>query len=203
MKRFLFLSLMALLSLNTSAQSFDFYGLAGPVLSQIDGDRVGGYDKMGFTLGAGVSRRYDDQWSGLLELSYIQKGKGSYNESDGSTYKIRLNYMQVPLAARYQLSPVFSLETGLSMAFLFSYQFFENGENNNEHRPYTPYWYDLDWLLGASYVINDEWTVNLRFTYSIFPMGDRIEEDTYRPNLWQNPGGQYNHSLALALQYWW
>lgn len=186
-----------------SAQDFNFFALGGPVVSQIDGDHFGGYNKMGAVFGVGVSHDINTEWSALMELEYIQKGKGSYNADDGSTNKIVLNYFQLPLLINYHLLDNFSIESGISLGYLFSDKFYQNGEINT-HPIYTPYFYDIDWLLGATYTLSDEWKLNLRFSYSIIPMGNIYEnpEDFYRPNFWRQPGGQYNNSLAVAAQYW-
>ncbi len=196
------LTFLCLLSFQiASAQKFDFYAQAGLVASQIDGDHMAGYDKMGGTTGVGVHRTFNEKWGALMEIGYIQKGKGSYT-SKGANYEIRLNYIQLPLVATYQIAELFQIESGCSFGFLLSYQFFEDGENNNKHRPYTPKNLDINWLLGASYKITEEWRLNLRFAYSIVPMGNLLDEDTYRTNFWRKNGGQYNHSLCLSVQYW-
>ena len=201
MIKYLLIPLLTLISLSATAQDFDFFALAGPVASQIDGDNFGGYNKMGLVLGAGVSRDINHSWKAQMELEFIQKGKGSYYE-DGSTYKVILNYLQLPIIANYTLIENLSIETGVSFSYLISYQFNENGEDNNSHRPYTPYSYDINWLLGSTYSFSKEWKVNLRFAYSILPMGNTIEEEVYNPNFWRKPGAQYNNSLAVTVQYW-
>lgn len=185
-----------------SAQNFEFFALAGPVVSQIDGDHFGGYDKMGIMAGAGVAHKLNTNWCAQMELAYIQKGKGIYNAQDGSTYKVKLNYIHIPVLAKYSILEQLSIESGLSLGFLMAYQFLEDGEPNNSHQPYTPNNVDLNWLLGGTYVFSDEWKLNLRFAYSILPMGSTIEDNIYRPNFWRKTGGQYNNSLALAVQYW-
>ncbi len=184
------------------AQNFDYFASAGIAGSQIDGDHLGGYNKFGFTLGMGVSYDFTNRWSGQMELNFIQKGKGSAEGTSDNNYKTRLNYAEVPLLAQYHLTDYLSIETGISFAYLVSYHFYENGENNDEHRPYTPYSYDMDWLLGATYTINEHWKANLRFAYSIVPIGDTIDDDVYTSHFGDNLGAKYNRTLCLSLQYW-
>lgn len=203
-KRFIII-LIAISTLSiTSAQEFDFFALGGPVFSQIDGDHFGGYNKIGALVGLGVSHPINEEWNAQMELEYIQKGKGTYNEADGSSYKIKLNYLQLPIAINYRILEKLSVETGLAVSLLLSSKFYENGEPNDDHSLYTPNKFDINWLLGSTYALSKEWKINLRFSYSIFPMGNTLEgvEDVYSPNVWRKPGGQYNNSLALAMQYW-
>lgn len=200
-KQFLILITLFISLQLASAQDFKFFALGGPVVSQIDGDRIGGYDKMGVVAGLGVSHSINTKWNALMELEYISKGKGTYEESTGATYKTALHYLQLPLLAEYNVADHFYIETGLSFAYLMSYQFYENGEPTSGE-PFQPLNFDLDWLIGGTYEINEDWRVNLRFSYSIIHMNEITETDYYRPNIWKHPLGKYNRSLALALQYW-
>lgn len=194
--------LIALLStVFTCAQSFDFYALAGPSVSQIDGDRMGGYDKLGAVAGIGIAQSFSPQWYGLMELEYISKGKGSYNETTGATYKTALHYIQLPILAEYKITDKLFLESGISMAVLLSYQFYEDNEASS-NEPFQPLKFDIEWLLGSTYSINKNWKVNLRFAYSIIHINEISETNYYRPNFWKHPLGRYNRSLTVALQYW-
>lgn len=182
------------------AQSFDFYAAAGPVVSQIDGDRIGGYNKAGIMLGMGVKRLVYHKTHLTLEIDYIQKGKGVFNPSDNSSYQTILNYIDLPFLAHYSINERYSIQAGISVAALVSYKFLYNGEEN-EAPSYTPNNYDIDYVLGASYHLNEQWSVDLRLAQSIFAMGDKIPNDSYSPNIWTNPGAMYNRSLCLALVY--
>lgn len=195
--------IILLLTLNIGAslaQSFDFYALAGPVVSQIDGDRIGGYNKAGAMFGVGIQQVLSNKTGLTLELDYIQKGKGTFNTTDNSSYKTILHYIDLPVLAHYNINEKYSIQAGISVAALIAYQFLHN-DAINEAPSYTPKNYDIDYIIGASYHINTQWRVTLSLAQSIFAMGDKTPNDTYRPNIWTNPGGMYNRSLALALVY--
>lgn len=184
-----------------SAQTFDGYATAGGVVSQIDGDRLGGYNKIGLTLGLGIKREFSPEWAGRLEIGYIQKGKGTFNESDGSTYKTALHYMEIPVLAQYTLTPQWSIESGLSLAYLLSYKFYDNGSETSTY-PYTPHAIDLNWILGGNYNINEQWQLNLQFAHSIIAIADTTPDDVEVTNRWQNPWKKYNRSMSLKLRYY-
>jgi opacity protein-like surface antigen len=200
--RTLFFVTFLILVSTVRAQSFDAFVLAGPVVSQVDGDYLGGYNKLGVVGGLGVSYDIKDKLSGILELSYIQKGKGMFNKSDFSSTKTVLNYLQMPLLVTYEVMPKLKVEGGFSIGLLLSYKFIEDGIESSDFAPYTPNAWDVDWLVGARYDFTDVWSLNLRFAYSLFPMGDEIEDDVYSPDVWRNSGAKYNRSIALALMYW-
>jgi len=198
--RFFLIICLAGFSLTAMAQNFEFYTLAGPVVSQIDGDRVGGYNKLGAVAGIGVAYPFQEVWYAMMELSYIGKGKGSFNESSLATYKTSLHYIQLPLLISRQVHPQFVVETGLSTGYLLAYEFYEDGSPTNSD-PYRPTRFDMDGLLGLSYLLNAHWKLNLRFSYSLFHM-NKISGDYYRSNIWKHPLGKYNRNMALAFQYW-
>jgi len=63
-------------SLTTQMLAQDFYAGAtgGLVLSQVDGDSFGGYNKFGGNAGLFVRNSFGEKWGGRMELKYIQKG---------------------------------------------------------------------------------------------------------------------------------
>lgn len=201
MKKPLFILLLLAACTIAQAQDFDFYAIGGPVVSQVDGDRIGGYDKLGAVAGIGVAHAFVSPWRGIMELEYIQKGKGSFNESSGETTKTTLHYIQLPVLAEYTILENVALETGFSFGYLMKYQFYQDGQPT-DHSYYTPRTFELDYLFGGSYTINELWKVNLRFAYSIIPIGVTSDEEIFRTTIWRNPYGRYNRSVALAFQYW-
>ncbi len=192
--------LLLLISLPAFSQSFDLYVMAGPVVSQIDGDRLGGYNKVGAIAGLGISRTIIPQWKALMELNYIQKGKGSYNVENGETHKTILNYVELPLVAEYQINELLCVQAGLSGALLISHTFLEDGEINQAPL-YEPNRFDFDYQLGACYQLNEQMSVVLRLAGSIIAMGDQLPDVSYSPSIWVNAGGKYNRSIALSLRY--
>ena len=195
-----FLIIAALLSASLSlAQSFDFYVIGGITINQIDGDRIGGYNKLGEMFGAGIKRKFSERQNITLELDYIQKGKRSIDAVESNDYSTILHYIDLPIIAHYQIRK-YTLDAGISLATLIHYKFLYN-DALNETPTYTPNHFDIDYVFGVSYLASEKWSLSLRLTQSIIAMGDRIPSDTYRANWWTNPGAMYNRSLSIALQY--
>jgi hypothetical protein len=201
MKRIILPLLLCLSSYTLVGQAYELYALAGPVLNQIDGDRLGGYDNLGAVAGIGVYTPLSESWKGMLELEYINKGSGSFDEASGASKKTALHYIQLPVIVEYNINDKFFVETGLSIAYLMGYQLYEDGHPSSFYTG-TFKNFDFQWLCGGSYALSEQWRVNMRFSYSIVPMGLTSDiESVYRPNFWKHPYGLYNRNLALAFQY--
>lgn len=101
-KLLLFISITMMFVASATAQSF-YGGVAlGGVTSQVDGDGNNGFHKFGFTGGGFVGLKLSDIFDVQLEIKYIQKGSKSSVE-DPSSFKIRLDYVEMPLVASANL----------------------------------------------------------------------------------------------------
>lgn len=191
--------------ISASAQNFKG-GLVGGVLgSQIDGDFLGGYNKLGLTVGAWVSHPVSDNLLIHGQLKYIQKGKTKPANVDAGTSSetTRLHYLQLPITVQYVLSTDWFIEGGLGLGYLYDYSFYEGGTRLNEDdypiREDQLYRGEFFFIIGAGYNINDSWSVNLRFTNDILPVGDLT--DAVGTNPWIDLGNLYNKTMELTLIY--
>ena len=87
------------------AQTFRGYVQAGAIASQIDGDNLAGYNRLGIVAGAGVWYDLSDKWRSSLTIAYAQNGS---NDSAREAQRgvsgfsaIRLNYVAVPIHVHY------------------------------------------------------------------------------------------------------
>ena len=98
----------------------DFKGglLAGFCASQMDGDKLAGYDKFGPTLGFFVNRNFKEKWNGQFEIRYNQKGAASVKNEE--SYRVRLNYIELPFLASYKITKRIKGEAGLEPSILIS-----------------------------------------------------------------------------------
>ena len=201
MKKHSLILLFYAVSLALNAQSFDAYIMAGPVVSQIDGDRFGGFDKVGYTTGIGASFPIYGLWSMIVELGYIQKGKGSLEYTDDATYKTVLHYMQLPTMLELQIVDKFAIQTGFTFGLLIGHQFHING-SKTDYDFFEPNTFDFDWAFGGTYKATKHIRVNLRFAYSITTICDLPEGVNAGGNVFQNNYGIYNRSLSLSCMYY-
>lgn len=201
MKKLNIIILLCSLSFALSAQAFAAYLMAGPVVSQIDGDRLGGFDKVGYTTGVGVSLPIYGLWSTRIELGYIQKGKGSQDYTDDATYKTVLHYMQLPILLELSIVDRFSIESGFSFALLAGHQFYDD-KGKTDYNFFDPNIFDFDWMFGGTYHATDHIKVNMRFAYSITSICDLPSDVNAGGNIFQNDYGKYNRSLSLCCMYY-
>lgn len=187
-----------LILLSTSqlyAQYFEGGLLAGLTASQMDGDMLGGYHKPGFTAGIWVGRPIDNKWKYRAELKYTMKGAASNKATELYTfYRKTLHYIELPIVLSYSLSDNLFADAGLSPAYLaFATLNIGNGPTDATE-PMKKY--ELNTFLGIAYQLNDNISLNFRFSYSFFPVSHLPGNLT----IW-NTYAQYNNVLSLCVYY--
>jgi opacity protein-like surface antigen len=177
------------------AQPFGGGFFAGMTASQVDGDTYAGYNKIGLTAGAYVTRELTRRTDLKAELRYIQKGayhKGS--EQDPSLYKLTVHYVELPVMYQFYLNDNIIFDAGLAPSvFLFYREEDENGEFP-EDNPFRRL--GLDASIGANYKFTDHLIAGLRYSYSVIPIRDHPSGQTYRLN-----HGQYSNLFSFSLYY--
>jgi hypothetical protein len=196
--KFRFCCLLLLLAFKIHAQEYKFHSgfIAGISTSQVDGDQLAGYNKVGIKAGAFVNRNFSEHVCMQMELLFIQKGSRKPINTDDNTYFImRLNYIEVPLMFRYQLSKKIIGEAGPSFATLVSSEETDEVGIIKSRPPFHKF--DFDVNAGGYYLLSDNWSFNFRFSYSIVPIRPF---DTAHPYAFFDRG-QFNNLLSMALCY--
>jgi hypothetical protein len=196
--RKLYLVLVVLLPLFTSAQQFSGGIMAGFVSSQVAGDMYAGFDKAGLSGGFFTSLSLNPKTAIQMELCFIQKGSrynANIDQPDFQNYLLRLNYADLPLLYQYKFRG-FTFEGGLSASFLLS---------SFEEKEY--YEIDLnDWknvcfnsVIGVRFYITPSWNVAVRTVNSINSIRKTPVEGNVRR--YGNKYGEFNDVLQLSLAY--
>ena len=87
--------LLILLSVNKmTAQEFKGGFIGGISTSQLSGDMLGGFNKMGLIIGGFTSRSFSEKISAKLEIVYIQKGSRTPKQDYRHQYS--LDYINFP-----------------------------------------------------------------------------------------------------------
>ena len=176
------------------SQNFNAGMRFGVCASQVDGDRLVGFDKAGVIGGLFVNRDLSKSFTLQMEMVYIQKGSRKPTDINNSFYLLRVNYVEVPLILQWHLTPKFSLAAGPSFATLVgSHEENEYGvfNSNSSFKKF-----ELSGNFGLVYKLSDNWSFDGRYNNSL---------TTIRPF----PGvttaffdrGQYNVSIQLSLLY--
>lgn len=168
--------------------------------SQITGDEAAGFYKFSLVAGAFANFKFNEKLKFQYELIYQQKGSNNPARPDkgiNSSYKIRLNYIEIPLLMQYDLGR-FEIEAGPGIGYLIkSREWDQNGERSTQSSAYDWRKFELGALLGLNYEIKeDHLFVNFRSHHSITSI---VSNANNIPGTQWN--GAWNIVLALTLNY--
>ena len=190
-----------ILTYNTNAQSFGGGIIVGASTSQVAGDLLGGFNKIGILAGAYTNLKVKESLSFQFEITYIEKGSRNPNmhESNHPNYQkieITLSYIETPLTINLQQKENLGVELGIIPAFNISATL-NSADAKNISVPNPQYKkYDLGVCAGINYHITDNIILNTRISNSIIPIRPHTSGAT---NGWNK--GQYNTVLSFAIHY--
>ncbi len=193
LKLILFLSIVCL---TAQAQRFNgglIFGFSG---SQVAGDTYSGYDKFGLFGGGFVNYQFSDFLTLQMEMEYVQKGsRHNPKGEDVSSYKLSLDYVEVPLLLKITLYKGLKVEAGLSGGILVrSYE--EINGNSVSSRPFQST--NFSTVLGLSYQFSKKFTASFRASDSFTPIRkSKNSGDIYRYYQY----GQWHDLLTLSLHF--
>lgn len=200
MNRFLFFVMFFAFSSTASPQLFQGGICGGLVGSQIDGDYLSGYHKLGITAGTYINTRLNPRMAIQLELKYIQKGVASYSQQP-SIFLVSLHYVEIPVLAQLAVTEKISVEMGASMSYLMGLSGRDAGGSLEPLNAYAKQDYNV--LLGISYQISNKLIGNFRYAYSLVPVREH-NTGRYRgfiPDVLNLKDGDYNNLITLSLYY--
>jgi len=193
------------------AQIIKGEAIVGLNLTQVDGDEVFGFHKFGANLGAGVMIPFGKKgkWDVSIETLFTQKGssqKPRYNDSlsNGEVitgeYKLRLNYVEVPVLVMFTDKELISVGAGFSWGRLVGAKEWEHGQridsttwNSGTYKPN-----DFSILGDIRIRLWQALKLNLRYQYSLVKIRTREFEDL-AGNTWTRH--QFNNVITMRLIY--
>ena len=192
-----------ILTINSHAQSFGGGIIAGASTSQVAGDMLGGFNKIGLLAGAYTNLKIKENLKLQLEIIYIEKGSRNpnmheFNHPNEGRIEITLSYIEMPLTINLQQKENLGVELGIIPAFNMSSSWNNAIEKNISIPKETPQYkkYDLGVCAGINYHITDNIILNTRISNSIIPIRPHVSGATFRLNK-----GQYNTVLSFAIHY--
>ena len=207
-----FLLLLLLLSaLSPSLQAQRFLGavMGGMNLSQVDGDEVYGFKRVGGHIGLAAILPIKQKWDITLETVFNQKGAyegPQYTDSVYGTvingkYDLRLNYVEVPLVAHFTDRERYTVGAGFSYGRLVSSK---EIEHDGAIPPYSDTVAfgknDYDVLVDLQVRVWKQLKFNVRYSYSMASIRERVFIDPYGINP-PNKRKQYNNMLTFRVVY--
>lgn len=195
-KHFVVLTFLVTAFATRAQQVFQPSIYAGISATQMSGDGLGGWNKIGGMIGANVHLASKTNWSASLGLQYIQKGSRAKLDSvTNASYAFHLNYFEVPICATYHYKKI-KFNIGVTAGALVYQQLISNGYNYEIAPPFLAY--EIGGLAGLEYQINDHFSVLGRIGASILPVREAPSAE-YFDRYYQK--GNFNQSLQFALMY--
>jgi hypothetical protein len=189
--------------------------IAGFNMSQVDGDRMGGYYKFGFNGGVGAFAMIKKKFSISMELLYNMKGaKSQLSNAKYSSRNITLDYADIPIMFNFHDKHIAIFGGGFSIGGLIRKKqviYDDNGYEqpnlkykvNGQDRFVTIESYmnnyrgfDFQFVGHATFLIKRKIGIQARFGYSILGLGKvRFPDGNLRD------GQQRNNVLSLRMFY--
>ena len=197
-RQFLFLTLFVFLLGKVFSQGFEGGLLVGPTATQVTGDMLSGYNKLGAMAGVFTQFVFDDRNSLRMEMYYIQKGARRVpSEYDPRKFLISLHYVEVPFIYQYRFYHKFSAQFGLSFAYLFkAYEKDLYGlVDPHGRKPFRNF--DFSGQIGLNYQLSEKFHLGGRFSYSALFIREKPDFESVAFHNMR----QFNDVLQLSVSY--
>tara|TARA_B100001758_G_C18407840_1_gene613389 strand:+ start:636 stop:1232 length:597 start_codon:yes stop_codon:yes gene_type:complete len=196
MQRYFLLSIIFLCGfLNIQGQEFGGGITLGASTSQVSGDQLGGFNKIGLLTGVFTNIKIKKKLVIQFEITLIQKGSRNPNIQENNINEISLNYIETPVMMKLLQKKGTSIELGFLPAILLNgniYDFY--GKIDYIDPQFKDY--DLGVFAGFNYPLNEKINLNSRISNSIIPIRNHTSNTTFGINK-----GQYNTILSFAINY--
>lgn len=150
------------------SQGFKGSAVLGFNASQIDGDDLYGYNKVGLTGGIRIGYPVMDKADLNLEFLFSQRGSQADLSFSDDIRRISLNYIEIPVVFSYKDWLIeedgyykVRAEAGLSYGYLFDVSTSNGGFDGTVGDFRRD---DISLILGAGYRLNRRWSFTARYT---------------------------------------
>ncbi len=177
-------------------QSFKAAVLAGINSSQVSGDELSGFNKVGLFIGGSAILPVSEKSLVEMELLFIQKGSKTPTPKDGAAnyfYRMSLNYLEVPLIYTFRPVKYVSVHAGPTFGVLVGSKEEDNAGELTGQIPFQKTELGIDG--GLSVYFSEHLSLTMRLSTSLLP----IRKTGANSPLFES--GQYNSGLAFFLQY--
>lgn len=158
-------------------QKFESSISLGLLPSQVDGDGIGGFDKISYYGGIGIQAPFKNGRI-RVEAHYDRKGSRFKN----SSYTYRFNYLDFIPTYHYYFSEEVSFGGGLYIGKTLAAKTGISGNLNDISSQF--YTFDYGWQVGGSYRLTEELGIDVNYNRSLFKI---------------SYGGWYNNYIKIGL----
>ncbi|MBN2730739.1 MAG: PorT family protein [Bacteroidales bacterium] len=203
MRKLLISLILLLIGVFTQAQSIRGQIITGFNMSQVDGDEVVGYKKIGANLGVGAMLPMGKHWLISIETLFNQKGAYKkypveYDTLPYPYYNLRLNYAEVPIMIHYNDKDVLTFGTGFSYGRLVFMKEIEHGSQIDWPTRTGDYNRgDWNFLFNVRFRMYYGLHFDIRYAYSLVKIRTRTFSNA--TGMWTRD--QFNNTLSFRLVY--
>ena len=167
---YLLSAILTLTSITLHAQDtgperrFEAGVVAGMNLSQIDGDDLTGFNKIGVNVGARVDAILTERWRLSLEMLFAQQGASRHKlDNPASAFdKIRLNLVEAPVMVHFQDWKIQAI-AGVSYARVINAEVIDyTGEDATESYPLQEDLFSI--ILGGTFFFQENLGINIQWS---------------------------------------
>lgn len=185
------------------------YPVIGATFSQIEGDELKGFDKIGITTGVGAMMNLsrNEMFKLSIEATFSQRGAFNNTNNPYSLYDFTLNYVDIPLMFHFQ-DPYGGMVFGLGLSYSRLVQ--QPHGSLFYSSAFVPDTSDMSFLKNDLAIAADlrftVWRglkINIRYQYSLFPVKRNwsFTETTSSSDVNVYTHDCYNSSVSLRLLY--
>lgn len=183
------------LSISVKGQSFKAAVMGGVNSSQVSGDGLSGFNKVGLYIGGSAILPVSEKSSVEMELLFIQKGSKTPAPKEGAAnvyYKMSLNYLEIPFIYTFRPVKRVSVHAGPTFGVLVKSKEEDIAGILTEQPPFQKT--ELGIAGGIAIHFNDQVSLLMRLSNSLLPIRKIGANTRYFDS------GQYNSGLAFFLK---
>lgn len=186
-----------------SGQIIKGMAFGGLNVTQVDGDEVFGWHKFGGHAGVGAIVPVSDMFEFALEITFNQKGAYQKPQREGELtgeYKLRLNYLEVPVLFHFNDRDKFQVGVGGSWGRLVGVEEWEHGKKVTTTNINGPYDRNDFCVLGdVRFAVYKRLKFNVRYGYSLSKIRTRVYTPISGTTAWARD--QFNNFWTLRVVY--
>jgi len=184
MKQFCIITVIALLSIVlVNAQNVEFGAKAGVNFASINGDDTEEFDmRTSFHIGAVAEFLFSERFS--LQPELIYSSQGAKMSDEGFDFTIKLNYINLPIMAKYYVTEGLSLEAGPQFGLLLSAKVESEFDGESEEEDIKDELNDFDFGInfGVGYKLENGINFTARYNYGFTNLADTEDLDDTKIN---------------------
>ena len=182
MKKLFVFAIIAIFSFSyINAQEVHFGAKAGVSFANLTGDVEGLNMRTGLHVGGVVEIPISDKFSFQPELLYSMQGAKEKDSYEGETYEatLKVDYLNVPLMAKFYVAEGFSIEAGPQVGFLLSAKAKAEVGGSSGEEDIKDYFKGIDFgaNLGFGYKMENGLNFGARYNLGLANIADSDDGD--------------------------